>query len=132
MQVLLETVLCKESACSILSQVNSTMTGDFHFIDLQILVLFHLSFPYFLNMIFYVHFFFCKSSSLVSHLSNGPFFCMFELKDRYILISALSINVRTKFFISSNSDAPILELPSKRNMTSIGLLHSSEEREKNK
>lgn len=52
---------------------------------------------------------------------------MFELKDRYILISVLSINARTKFFISSNSDAPILELPSRRNMTSTGLLHNPEE-----
>lgn len=51
---------------------------------------------------------------------------MFEFKDRYVLISTFSINARIKFFISSNSDAPILELPSRRNMTSIGLLHNSE------
>lgn len=57
---------------------------------------------------------------------NTKHVSVFELEGRDIPITTLSINARTKFFISSNSDAPILELPSRRNMMSMGLLHNSE------
>lgn len=51
MQVLLKQLLfCQESACSILPQISLTMIGEFHFIDPQILFLFH-----FKVVFFYVH-----------------------------------------------------------------------------